>query len=359
MESIKPIIITTGGTGGHIFPALALKKILEEQGKKVKLTADSRFTRYQPFDDSHIFIPAENLASKSIFKLMKSLACLAHGFLKSLCLIYREKPSMVIGFGGYATYPMLLAAVIFGKKIILHEANTVIGKVNRLLLCRAKYITTGFKTLYGVASRYQDKIVYTGNPVREDILKSKPNKIKDKLSILVIGGSQGAKIFSKIVPEVIINLPAEIKAKLHICQQVKEEDVDLITALYTNQGITCEIKSFFNNMAQQFGQANLVIARSGASTIAELIATKLPAILIPLPNSADNHQFYNAKEMDDLSAAWLIEEGPKAKNNMLRIIKSIGQDSQKIEKRISKLESLQQDACENIIRIIDIVEMAE
>ncbi len=129
-------------------------------------------------------------------------------------------------------------------------------------------------------------------------------KQKDKLAILIIGGSGGAKIFSKIIPSMVVNLPAEVKSKLYIYQQVKEEDVTQIKEIYNAEGIDCEIKSFFTDMNDKLAKANLVIARSGASTIAELITACLPAILIPLPSSADNHQYYNAKEMDDLGASW-------------------------------------------------------
>ena len=352
MEQHNPIIITTGGTGGHIFPAMALKKALEKKGTKTLLTADIKFERYHPFDETHILIPAANLSSRAIFKLLFSLMQLAHGFLKSLYFIHKQKPSLIIGFGGYATYPMLLAAIILGKKVILHEANTVIGKVNRLLLWKAKYITSGFQTLLGISSKYQNKVIYTGNPVRSDILNIKDNT-NDKLSILIIGGSQGAKIFSKILPEVILKLPRAIKNKLHICQQVKKEDINLITEIYTKEGITCEVSSFFSNMDKKLSEANLMISRSGASTIAELIATKLPAILIPLPNSADNHQFYNAKEMDDLKASWLLIEDDDIKKKMLEIITSIGENSKLLSQPINKLEELQQDSCKNIIKIIE------
>ncbi len=348
----RKILIATGGTGGHIFPALALKKELENQGAKVQLTADGKFTRYHPFDENHIFIPASSFNSKSFFKIIIILMTLIKGFLKSLCLIYKQKPEIVIGFGGYASFPTILAAIVMRKTIILHEANIVIGKVNRLLLWSAKYLTTGFATISGVKPKYKDKIIYTGNPVRGDIVNTSSVKSDERLVLLIIGGSQGAKIFSRIIPEMVINLPAEIKAKLCIYQQVKEEDVERIKEIYTKEAIECEINSFFTDMNDKLNKANLVIARSGASTIAELITTQVPAILIPLLSSADNHQYYNAKAMTEIGASWLVIEEPSVQSSLLKIVKAISKDPSLLSKRSEKLKSLQQDASKNIAKMV-------
>lgn len=341
----KKIIIATGGTGGHIFPALALKAELEKRKCKVILTADERFAKYQPFDDDHILIPAANFSNKSPIKLLQSILMLFCGFIKALLLIHREQPDLVIGFGGYATLPTMLAAT--GKTTILHEANTVIGKANRLLLWQAKYLTTGFKTIIGVAKKYQDKIIYTGNPVRSNIWSLKPKR--DDICLLIIGGSGGAKIFSKIIPEMLINLPTKIK----VIQQVKEEDVEAIKAKYQQAGIECEVKSFFDDMDKKLAQSSFAITRSGASTIAELIAVKLPAILIPLPNSADNHQYYNAKEMDDTGSAWLINQDAQVQSNLLKQVKKIIKDPAILDKCSSNLRKQRIDATKTLADIIE------
>jgi len=344
------IIIATGGTGGHIFPALALAATLLENGYRVKVTADSKFAKYHPFDQTHLHIDAANFMGSSKLNIIFTLT---KGFLKALWLLYKENPSVVIGFGGYATFPTMLAAAILGKTIILHEANTVIGKVNRLLLWRAKYLTTGFKKIIGVKSKYQEKIIYTGNPVRQEIIEAANNKkLGDKLTMLIIGGSQGAKVFSKIIPDVIMNLPESMKEKLYVIQQAKEEDIETIKEKYQRENITCEVKSFFDDINHKLVQANLVIARSGASTISELIVMKSPAIFIPLPSSADNHQYYNAKEISDLSAGWLVIEDSNVQKNMLNIIKSINRDHNVIEQYANNLSALQQQSSENILKVI-------
>jgi UDP-N-acetylglucosamine--N-acetylmuramyl-(pentapeptide) pyrophosphoryl-undecaprenol N-acetylglucosamine transferase len=347
----KLILLATGGTGGHIFPALALKKRLEQAGFKVMVTADDRFAKFHPFDQDHIFIPAANFTSKSPLQIIKTFVTLASGFFKALCLIYKNKPEIVMGFGGYITYPTMLAAICLNKKIILHEANIVIGKVNRLLLWRARYLTTGFNKIYKVLPKYQNKVIYTGNPVREGI-QDCLQKQSDKLSILIIGGSQGAKVFSKIIPDMIRNLPSEIKEHLRIFQQVKEEDVDLIKEYYAKEGIECEVKSFFNDMDKKLEQANLVIARAGASTIAELIKVGRPAIFIPYPTAADNHQYLNAEILVNSKASWIVEENSNSASELIRVVKEIYRNPEMLKNYSLAIKAMDKNAEEVILQLI-------
>ena len=348
----KKIVIATGGTGGHVFPALALKKYLEDNEFTVIVTGDSKFSRYHPFDDRHILIPAAHFASRSHFSIIKSLFILAKGFLKSLVIIYKEDPKIVIGFGGYATYPILLAARILKKDIIIHEANTTIGKVNRLFLKYTKYLTTGFEKILGIDESYNNKVVYTGNPVRENI-KPSDNKANNKnFNILIIGGSQGAKVFSKIIPDMIINLSKETKEKLFICQQVKEEDIATITELYKREKIECEIKAFFDDMEQKLVNADLVIARAGASTISELVKVGVPAIFIPYPYAADNHQFFNAKEIVDSKAGWVVEESSNTHIELSQIIKSIFKQPSILVDYSKHLKEMDRNGSANIFKLL-------
>jgi UDP-N-acetylglucosamine--N-acetylmuramyl-(pentapeptide) pyrophosphoryl-undecaprenol N-acetylglucosamine transferase len=354
MTKNKKILLATGGTGGHIFPALALKKTLDLEGFNTILTADGKFAKFHPFDQRHILIPSANFADKSILKIVKSLSSLGLGLVKSLWIMFKFKPEIVIGFGGYASYPTMLAAIIFRKKIVLHEANTVIGKVNRILLNKAQFLTTGFKIIHGVSGKYQNKVVYTGNPIRQKIiLNSKKKKDKsDNFKILIIGGSQGAKIFSKIIPDAIVNLPKEVKHNLFVYQQVKEEDIASIKQRYLKEGIGCEIKSFFDDIHNKFTQVDLVIARAGASTISELIEFSLPAIYIPYPSAADNHQYHNAKELEGINAAWVVKEDVNTAANILRILKEISRNTSILTTYSKPLDNLKQNACKNIISLI-------
>ncbi len=348
----KKILITTGGTGGHIFPALALEKMLKEKGFDTLMTGDARFAKFHNFDKTHVFIPSAPFASKSLKNIASAALTLTKGFFKSLWIIYKSKPDIVVGFGGYPTFPVLIAAILFRRKIILHEANTIIGKVNKLFLWNAKYLTTGFKDIFGVEPKYMNKVIYTGNPVRSEIAQVTLKSDNDKLSILIIGGSQGAKVFSKMIPDMIVNLPAQIKEKLFIYQQAREEDVDLIKSRYAHEKIPCEIKSFFDDMNDKFKEANLVIARSGASTISELIKVGIPAIFIPYPTAADNHQYLNAKAIVDMGAAWLVKEDNNSHIELLQIIKSIDNDPSILKRFSNILRQEDLDASDNIIKLI-------
>lgn len=347
----KKILLATGGTGGHIFPALALKKVLEESNFKVQVTADSRFANYHKFDQDHIFIPSANFVNKSPLKIASSLFALAKGLVKSLFLIIKFKPDLIYGFGGYPTYPVMLAASILNKKLILHEANVFLGKVNRLFLWKAAALSTGFKNIYGVKPKYQDKIVYTGNPIRSNIVY-KPVVNKDKISLLVIGGSQGAKIFGKIIPDMIVNLPREIKDKLYVYQQVREEDVLLVKGRYEQEGIGCEISHFFKDMDKKYNQADLAICRAGASTVSELIKVGLPAIFIPYPTATDNHQYLNAKEIADLNAGWIVKEGVNSSVELLQIIKQIFRDPNLLSSYSEILRQHSDNANENMRKLV-------
>lgn len=348
------ILLATGGTGGHIFPALGLKTQLDKNGYKTIITADEKFIKFHHFNAEHILIPSASFFSKSPLKLLNSALILAQGFIKALWIIYIKKPDLVIGFGGYASFPVMLAALVFKKKIILHEANSVLGKVNKIFLPKADYLTTGFSNIFGVVKKFKDKIVYTGNPIREEILfeSKKKNFNTQGLTLLIIGGSQGAKIFGKIVPDMIVNLPQEIKSQIKIIQQVKAEDVANLSARYAREGISYEIKSFFTDVGAKFKEADLVIARAGASTISELVAFGLPAIFIPYPHAADDHQYYNAKELLNQKSAWIVKEDGNASANLLQIVKLIYKDLSILKEYSNNLKKNHQDGVKNILKLV-------
>lgn len=346
------ILITTGGTGGHIFPALVCKENLEKNGYEVIVCADEKFAKYHKFDNQHILVPSANFAHKSIIKLMLSVFILAFGFIKSLKIIMQVKPDIIFGFGGYASFPTLVAAAVLRKKIILHEANKVIGKVNRIFLGRASFLTTGFKNTLGIHQQYLTKVIFTGNPVRNEIIALKKQNKSDKINILVIGGSQGARVFSKIIPEVIRKLSPEIRKNLILHQQSREEDIDKIKFQYKRNGIKCEIKSFFDDMNKRLSQADFLISRAGASTIAELIATETPSILIPFPSSADNHQYLNAKEIADAKASWLLIEEPHINDKLIKLITEIAINPEIIENYSKNLAKMKIDSNQLIVESI-------
>ncbi len=348
----KKILLATGGTGGHIFPALSIEKALKKEKFSVLTTADTRFANFHNFDKEHVFIPAASLSASSVRTLIKNVFTLIKGFLRSLSIINKFNPDIIIGFGGYPTFPVILAGLLLRKKFILHEANMVVGKVNKIFIPYAECLTTGFSKITGVDDKYKNKIFFTGNPIRDNFTPPKKEKSVKKISLMVIGGSQGAKIFSKMIPDMIINLPKDIKEKIYVCQQVREEDIPSIKEKYAKENINCEIQSFFNDMPKKLSKSNIVIARAGASTISELIRMRLPTIFIPYPTAADDHQLLNAKEIVNSNAGWLVHESNDSHLQLLQIFKSIVKDSSILTLYSTNLEKLDQDGCMNLVELV-------
>jgi UDP-N-acetylglucosamine--N-acetylmuramyl-(pentapeptide) pyrophosphoryl-undecaprenol N-acetylglucosamine transferase len=209
--------------------------------------------------------------------------------------------------------PAVLAATSLGGKTVIHEQNAVLGRANRFLAPRVTRIATAFKTVSGLRDEDVAKTVWTGNPVRPDIIaiadQPYPPLTDDgPINLLVFGGSLGAAVFSEIVPDAIAALPESLRTRLRVVQQCRKEDLETVRALYGTAGIDAELASFFDDMPAKLAQAHLVIARSGASTIAELTAAGRPAILVPYPHATDDHQTKNAVSLCDAGGGWMIPQ---------------------------------------------------
>jgi UDP-N-acetylglucosamine--N-acetylmuramyl-(pentapeptide) pyrophosphoryl-undecaprenol N-acetylglucosamine transferase len=301
----KKIIISAGGTGGHIFPATALQEELQKQGYEIFFFTDDRFKNYHINCKKHVIFsgsPALNA------KGLKGFSKMLMGIYQSIFLLIKIRPAIVIGFGGYPSFPPLFAAKLLGIKTILHEQNSIIGKVNDLMSKFTSKLAIGFANTKHNAP--YDKVVYTGNPIRKEFNNHKIEFIKNdnEFNIVVIGGSQGASIFAQIIPQALNMLSSDLQKQIHITQQCKNgEEEDLITK-YANMNIKHEISPFFTDIDVKMNKAHLIICRAGASTISEILATKRPAIIVPLPTSAANHQLYNAKFLADNEACILLEQ---------------------------------------------------
>ncbi len=304
------IVLAAGGTGGHMFPAEALASELLARGHAVALVTDRRgggFGERLPAVDTHR-IAAGGLAGTGIVGRAQGVVQLGFGFFQSRTLLGRLKPSVAVGFGGYASVPTVLAASFAGSPTVLHEQNAVLGRANKLLAKRATRIATSFPAVVGVGS---DRAVVTGNPVRPGIAAladATYPTITDELRILVVGGSQGARVFSRLIPEAIALLPVDLQRRLTIAQQARAEDLEAAQVNYTRASAKVELAPFFGDMPDRLRVAHLVISRSGASTVAELAAAGRPAILVPYPFATDDHQTANARALDSASAAWLMPE---------------------------------------------------
>lgn len=286
----RHFIIAAGGTGGHLFPAQALMEHMIEQGESPLLVHDSRARKF--FNGTLNDVPKKQLLDFKDGFIIFRVFYLLINILIVLFTMLKNRPLAVISFGGYTAFPTLTAAYLLRVPIILHESNAVLGKVNRWFLPMAQSLAISIPNTLGV--KYNDKVQYIGIPVRKELKIQKEVNNSDYKTILVIGGSQGASFISTIIPEALKQLPTKVQAGLQIYQQVREELLINTTKSYQGFAGKFILSAFFDDMAQLYQQSDLVIARSGASTIAELSYFQKPAILIPLPSAMDNHQHYNA-----------------------------------------------------------------
>lgn len=311
----QPLIwLSTGGTGGHVFPAEALAEVLSARGYRVTFLVDSRAASVAerfPSATTHV-LPAASPSGGWQKKLL-GIWQLFRGFLRAFKHIRRERPNAVVSFGGYASVPAAVAAILTGTPLILHEQNAVLGRAHRLVLCRAARAALTFpRTLYADMQQCS-RMVHTGNPVRAGIrtVRDLPYPaLRDDgpLTLLVTGGSQGAKIFSDVIPEALAQLSEAIRQRLEVIQQCREDDLATVRESYRRAGINAVLAPFFSDMPQRLSLAHLFVGRSGASTCAELMAVGRPSILVPLPIAADDHQTANANYLVDHGSAWMIPQ---------------------------------------------------
>ena len=301
-----------GGTGGHLFPAIALGEELSRLRYKVCLVTDTRCKGYLgPDMELQTYILSLGSLRSGIFAKILILFRIVAAIIQSLRIVHKDKASIVIGFGGYTAFPTLFAARLLKIPIMLHEQNCFFGKVNSLFAKSAVCVALNFAETSNIPTGCQDKVIIAGNPVRSDIrrIDAKRNFSTDGIKVLVIGGSQGAKVFSNLVPEAIKILKyKDSKIKISVTQQASIADQGKIREIYDDVGIDYELKEFFHDMPMRYLASDLAICRAGASTIAELIHLGQPAILIPFPFAAEDHQFFNASVLVSKSAAWCFRQ---------------------------------------------------
>ncbi|KZD07006.1 undecaprenyldiphospho-muramoylpentapeptide beta-N-acetylglucosaminyltransferase [Oceanibaculum pacificum] len=332
----RPIILAAGGTGGHLFPAQALAAALLARGKSVALVTDRRgkaFEMEAASDFAVHRIRAEGINRPGLAAKLGGAVALGLGTIDALGLLRRLKPGIVVGFGGYPSVPTVTAAQLLGIPTLLHEQNAVLGRANRLLAPRARIIATSYAETLMVRPADRAKLSFTGNPVRPDIVAVRatpypPAEIDGRLTVLVTGGSQGATIFSDVLPAAIAQLPETLRARLRIEQQARQEDVDRVQAAYAEIGMVAEVARFFADMPARLTRAHLVIARSGASTVAELTAAGRPAVLVPYLHAMDDHQTANARAIEEAGGAWVMPQtafAPKAVADRLEMLLAMPQ----------------------------------
>ncbi len=314
-QAHRPIVIAAGGTGGHFFPAEALAAELLERGERVVLLTDARsgglaspvFAR----TEKHV-VAGAGLAGRGFARAAKGALALAQGVVQARGILRGLNPGAVVAFGGYPSVPpVLAAATMVGAKplVVLHEQNAVLGRANRFLSRFADVLALNFANTQRLPANV--KRVVVGNPVRPAITElygegyTAPG---ETVELLVVGGSLGAKVFSTLVPAALALLPAVLRARLHVTQQCRADDIEAARHVLKEAGIAAELSPFFTNVASLLKRAHLVVARAGASTVAEIAVAGRPAIFIPLPGAIDDHQRANADALAAHGAALRLDQ---------------------------------------------------
>jgi UDP-N-acetylglucosamine--N-acetylmuramyl-(pentapeptide) pyrophosphoryl-undecaprenol N-acetylglucosamine transferase len=309
-----PVLIAAGGTGGHLFPARALAEELARRGVAAELVTDRRaqiFGGDFPARRVHL-IPAATPVGASPLRMARALATLGRGVIAARRLIRRIGPSIVVGFGGYPTVPPVIAARLCGVTSLIHEQNAVMGRANRLLAHFASAVALSVPRPALIAHAVLARSVITGNPVRDAVVEAAGTAYRapdgSAFRLLVFGGSQGAHVFSEIVPAALARIAPAERGRIRLVQQCRSEDVERLRAALAEARVDAEIAPFFADLPARIAEAHLVIARSGASTVSEIAAIGRPAILVPLPHAIDNDQRENARALAQAGGGWMIEE---------------------------------------------------
>lgn len=323
------ILLCAGGTGGHVFPALSLAHDLMNRDFNVVLVTDNRAAKYaQGIDNLTIEIISSATFPPSVLGKIKALFSLFRGYLQSACILKKYKPLVVIGFGGYPSLPPMIAAQRRKIKTIIHEANAVLGRANKFLARKADKIALSLPDMTSLNKDELERAVVTGNPIRADIAALYTHGYTTPepdmpFNLLVMGGSLGAKVMAKFVPSALIGLPDELRSRLNVIQQCHDDDILAIKTLYDDTGVKATLKSFFDNVPELLKTSNLIIARSGASTVSEIAVAGIPAIYIPYPHHADQQQKVNAESIAQFGGAWVIEEDNLSSEILTEKIKTL------------------------------------
>ncbi len=323
-------MLAAGGTGGHLFPAYALCEELKRRGLNVHIVTDERIDDFggeTPANEMHV-VPSATLKSRNPLALIRTVFTLGIGTIKALMLLRRIKPGFVLGFGGYPTFPPVLAASLLGIKTGLHDQNAVMGRANRMLASKVDVIATSFERVKYLPESSKAKTHFTGNPVRDAVIAVADTPYQAPLfnetfKLLIFGGSQGARFFSEFFPAALAKLDDDLRKRLLVVQQCRREDLKATEAIYAQAGIANECALFFADLPKRISEAHLVISRSGASTVTELAVCGRPAIMVPLPHALDNDQLHNARRLVDVNGGWIMEQNQITEEKFLDQFKAL------------------------------------
>jgi UDP-N-acetylglucosamine--N-acetylmuramyl-(pentapeptide) pyrophosphoryl-undecaprenol N-acetylglucosamine transferase len=355
------VMLAAGGTAGHLFPAFALAEELRRRGVVVDLVTDLRGDRYgNDFPAREVYrVPSATLVARTPMAAAKTTWTLSRGLAHALAVMRRVRPAAVVGFGGYPTFPPLLAAKLSGIPTGLHEQNAVLGRANRMLARRVSAIATSFERTSLLNGAMIDKAYYTGNPVRDVVISAATTPYNvprpgDRFKLLVFGGSQGARFFSEVVPPAIATLADDVRGRIRVTQQAREEDLARVREAYAAAGIAATVEPFFRDLPQRMAASHLVIGRAGASTVAELTVIGRPSILVPLPHALDNDQLQNATRLAEAGGAWAIAQSDLSPERLKGEIERLARDQASLEVAAQAAKS--QGRPDAVMRLADLVE---
>ena len=352
------IVIAAGGTGGHMFPAQALAEAMLAKGWRVTLSTDARGARYTAAFPSAVAIKEVRSATFARGGVVAKLAVpfrVLGGIAAAKWRTLRDRPAVVVGFGGYPTIPAVAAAWVLRVPVMIHEQNGVLGRVNTLFAKRVTKVACGtWPTVLpdGVEG------IHTGNPVRATVLERAgagyipPGEYP--ISILVMGGSQGARILSDVVPPAISGLPREIRQYVRVSHQAREEDLMRVAQYYADEGIVAEVETFFTDVPNRMADAQLVISRAGASSVADISIIGRPAILVPYAVATGDHQTANARQLVDADAAILLPESKLEVDTLSeQIVSVLGQPEVAMQMAKAALSCGIPDATARLVALVD------
>jgi len=327
MSASSPtLLVMAGGTGGHIMPALAVAEALRAEGWRVvwmgnEDAMEGRLVPPRGFETAWIRFGA--LRGKGFLRKLLLPLNLLRGFWQAAMAIRRVRPSVVLGLGGYVTFPGGMMAALLGRPLVIHEQNSIAGLANRVLASIADRVLSGFPKALG------EKAAWVGNPVRPEICAVAPPAKRwagrsGPLSVLVVGGSLGASALNEVVPKALALLAAEDRPRVR--HQAGEKHIEHLQKNYRNAALDAECVPFIGDMAAAYADADVVICRSGALTVAELAAAGCASILVPFPHAVDDHQTYNAKFLSDHGAAILLPQEEMTPDSLAKLLRDLRRD---------------------------------
>lgn len=322
-DNAPTVLMMAGGTGGHIFPALATAKELQSRGYQIHWlgtpgSMEAELVPKHGFDIS--FIPVTGLRGKGLSFLFKAPWKLSVSLLRAMSVIRQFKPVCVVGMGGYVTGPGGVAAKLLGIPLVIHEQNAIAGLTNKLLSKVARKVLLAFPGAFG-AGKLSEKFIHTGNPVRSDIGTDEQTDLDGgrPLRLLVLGGSRGSVAINEVVPKTL----AQLEQPVDVWHQAGKNNDVATSSLYEESGVKGRVEPFISDMAEAYRWADLVLCRSGALTVSELAVAGCPAILVPYPYAVDDHQTVNGRYLVDQGAALMVQQNLLNENSLADMLRTL------------------------------------